>query len=97
MCRYETAQESWEIFARELLLRFEMFWRFSYGLQQYTRAKKRTAVYRTRMEQLLAERDAHIKELEDELARYQGTREEACDCDCWWWRALTETPLVALT
>jgi hypothetical protein len=40
------AQESWEIFARELLFRFELFFRFSYGLQQYTRAKKRTAVYR---------------------------------------------------
>jgi len=32
--QYETAQESWEIFARELLCRFEVYWRFSYGLQQ---------------------------------------------------------------
>jgi len=70
--RYETAQESWEIFARELLCRFEVFWRFSYGLQQYTRAKKRTAVYRTRMEQLLAQRDAHIRDLEAELARMRA-------------------------
>jgi len=70
--RYETAQESWEIFAREMLCRFEVFWRFSYGLQQYTRAKKRTAVYRTRMEQLLAERDARIAALEAELARMQA-------------------------
>ena len=32
--RYETAQEGWEIFARELLRRFEVCWRGSYGLQQ---------------------------------------------------------------
>ena len=76
--RYETAQESWEIFAREMLCRFEIFWRFSYGLQQYTRAKKRTAVYRSRLEQLLAERDVRIAALEAELARM---RAEAADGD----------------
>ena len=70
--RYETAQESWEIFARELLRRFEVFWRGSYGLQQYARAKKRAVVLRTALTHQLDQRDVRIADLEQELARMRA-------------------------